>query len=673
MLITADRLLAGAEEKLSNAEKARRERSRTAVKGIVDIDLSEDGSRVLVSLGDRIFVLDRTTGTSREVLGLLGGRRASRGPPDGEGQPFDPHLSPDGKRVAFVQDGDLWVINDEGDPSRLRSPPFGRTDRQRLTRHPADMEYGVAEFVAQEELGRRRGHWWSPDSRSLVFQRTDARKVDTVYVADPRHPEVAPVPFKFPRAGRPNAIVDLGIVSVDRNAPPRWIAWDLARWPYLAKVEWPKRGPLCLVVLNRAQTELALLSVDPVSGAIRTLLTERDPAWVNLPPGSPAWLEDGSAFLWAKEKTSGWTLELHDATGAHVRSVTEPPFGLREIVGVDENGRAAIVLGATDPREEHVWRVPLDGAKPVALTTGGGVHGAMFEHGTVVISSSLRSGGNSVTALRANGERRELPSVAERPKLVPTTRLASVAAGGRTYHTAITRPRRFDAGRRYPMLLKVYAGPGVKTVVDALDTYLLDQWYADAGFVVVRVDGRGTPDRGRQWERAISKDFITIPLGDQVMVLQALGKRHPELDLERTGIFGWSFGGYVSTMAALLRPDVFRAAIAGAPVMDWQLYDTAYTERYMKMPEENAEGYQHTSALSHAPKLDRPLLIIHGVTDDNVHFAHSLAFIEALYVAGKRAEVVTLSATHMVPDPKLSFAREKVQVDFFREHLGGEG
>ena len=220
------------------------------------------------------------------------------------------------------------------------------------------------------------------------------------------------------------------------------------------------------------------------------------------------------------------------------------------------------------------------------------------------------------------------------------------------------------------MLLKVYAGPHVTMVTAARDAYVMDQWYADAGFIVVRSDGRGTPNMGRAWERAILEDLIAIPLADQVDALHAVAAHHPELDLARVGVFGWSFGGYFATMAVLLRPDVFACAIAGAPVTDWSLYDTAYTERYMRTPQQNPEGYAATSALTHAAKLVRPLLVIHGITDDNVHFAHTLALIEALYVAGKRAEVITLSATHMVPDPKLNAARERVQIDFFRQHLG---
>jgi dipeptidyl aminopeptidase/acylaminoacyl peptidase len=210
-----------------------------------------------------------------------------------------------------------------------------------------------------------------------------------------------------------------------------------------------------------------------------------------------------------------------------------------------------------------------------------------------------------------DGRRHGLPSVAERPELVPTTQLESVSVRGRELYTSITRPQNFDASRRYPVLVRVYGGPHVSNVLDARNAYLLDQFYADAGFIVLRADGRGTPNR-----------------------------------------------------------DVFKAAVMGAPVTDWALYDTAYTERYMQTPQQNPGGYAHASALTHAAQLRRPLLLMHGLTDDNVHFAHALALIEALYTVGKVIDVVALSSTHMVVDPKLNFVREQVQVEFFRRHLG---
>jgi len=634
-LATVDELIGHTEEKLSDAEKARRERTRTATRGVVDIDVSDDGRTVLVPLGGTFHVIDRTTRHRRVV--------------DPGGAAYDPHLSPDGASIAFVRDGDLWVIANDGAPKQL-------------THHPDGLEYGVAEFAAQEELGRRRGFWWSPDSTQLVFQRTDARGVDTIYVSDARHPETAPVPFKYPRAGRPNAIVDLGVIAAT-GGDPRWLTWDLATHPYLVDVFWD-HGPLAALVLDRDQTDARLLAFDPAGGAGKQLLAEHDDAWLNVDVGAPRWLEDGSGFLWMTEKTGEWTLELH--AGGAIRTLGTPP-GLRSLVGV-ENG-AAIVEAAADPTLQDVYRVPFDGSAPVRLSGGDGFAQGSARGGSVVVNSLLAKGGRAEYVVAGSG-RHVLPSVAEQPTLVPTTVLETVELAGRTHHVAITRPRAFDPKQRYPVLLKVYGGPHATMVVAARDSYVMDQWYADAGFIVVRSDNRGTPYRGRAWERAILKDLVTVPMDDQVAALQAIGARYPELDLSRVGIFGWSFGGYMAAMGVLLRPDVFKAGVAGAPVTDWALYDTAYTERYMKTPQDNPDGYKATSALTHAAKLERPLLIIHGITDDNVHFAHTLALIQELYVAGKSAEVITLSATHMVPDPKLNLARELVQVRFFRQHLG---
>ena len=259
-------MLGQAEEKLSDAEKARRERTRTATRGVVDIGVSDDGKTVMVPLGGVFHLLDRASG-KRVVV-------------DPKGGAYDPHLSPDGTTIAFVRDGDLWTVAPGGEPKQL-------------TKHPEGIEYGVAEFAAQEELGRRRGFWWSPDSKQLAFQRTDARGVDTIYVSDPRHPEKPPVPFKYPRAGTNNAVVDLGIVSAG-GGQPKWMTWDLAKYGYLAAVDWSS-GPLTAVVLDRDQTEVAVLAFD-ASGNPKPLLVERDEAWINVNVGAPRWLDDGSGI-----------------------------------------------------------------------------------------------------------------------------------------------------------------------------------------------------------------------------------------------------------------------------------------------------------------------------------------------------------------------------------------
>lgn len=606
---------------------------------MVDADLSDDGTTVMVPIGGEFVLIDRATGARRAI--------------DPGGAAYDPHLSPDGAHIAFVRDRALWVIDTKGGAARaLTTPPEGHED-------------ATADFAAQEELGRTRGYWWSPDGTSIAFQRSDLRPVDTIYVADPRHNDRPPVPFKYPRAGTKNAVISVGVVGLEGGAPMMF-AFP-AGVEYLASVTWTANAPLTALVLDRDQDDVWVLELDVGTGKPRELHHEHDDAWINVNVGAPKWLDDGSGFLWLTEAPGEWVLERRDRDGKLVAQLTKPELHLHHLAGID--GTAAIVVTTPDQTRQEVWRVPLDGAAPSRVDSRKGVANVKkVKSGVVAIETQQSAGGWIVTAVSAGGER-VLPSTAETPSLVPTTVLETVELGGRVHNVAITRPRAFDRSKKYPVLLRVYGGPHALTVLDARDTYVMDQWYADAGFIVVRSDNRGTPSRGRVWERAILKDLITVPLEDQLGALHAVAAKHPELDLARVGVWGWSFGGYVAALAVLLHPEVFTCAVAGAPVTDWALYDTAYTERYMKTPQANADGYKATSVLTHASKLVRPLLVIHGITDDNVHFANTLALVEALYLAGKRAEVITLSATHMVPDPKLYLARERVQIDFFREHL----
>ncbi|HUS28164.1 MAG TPA: prolyl oligopeptidase family serine peptidase [Kofleriaceae bacterium] len=617
------------DENLSDAEKARRERSRTATRGIVDVDVSADGRWVMAPLAGQFLLLDRTTGAKRTL--------------DPKGDAFDAHLSPDGTHIAFVRDGSMWILDVAGGAAR------------QLTKHAEGIEHGSADFAAQEELDRYRGWWWSPDSKQIVYQLTDTREMDTIYVADARHPEKAPVPFKYPRAGRKNAKVSLARVGIDGKDLGA-LPWDNVAFEYLARVSWPANGKLTISVLNREQTDLKLIAFDD-AGKATELLSEHDDAWIVLPgqrsgfghaPGTPLWKPDGS-FLWMSEKSGEWAIE----------GLAIPKF--RNLIGLDGN-EPIVEIEGSDPLRSKIKRGAWE-------SKDDGVTDAHFENGILVVTCLLTNGGARAYAVTKDGKEIELPSVAETPSLVPTTKLESVTLEGRTHYTSIMRPRSFDTAQKYPVILKVYGGPNAQYVDASRDSYVMDQWYADAGFIVVRSDNRGTPNRGHDWERAILKDLITVPLADQIGALQALGAKHPEMDMARVGVTGWSFGGYFSAHALLQRPDVFKAAVVGAPVSDWKLYDTAYTERYMREPRNNEAGYASASVLTYAAKLSRPMLIVHGITDDNVHFAHTLALIEALYIAGKRAEVITLSSTHMLPDPKLSLAREQQQIDFFRQHL----
>jgi dipeptidyl-peptidase-4 len=646
-VLDAETLLGGGEEALSAEEKARRERMRKATRGIAGYQLSADGRRLLVPLSDRLFVVPRD-GAPATALDT------------GDGFPYDPRLSPDGTRVAYVRDGDLWVAALAGGPPR------------RLTTRPGpEIEHAVAEFVAQEEMGRTRGHWWSPDGTVLAYQRSDLSRVDTLWVGDPAHPERAPTPFRYPRAGAADAEVTLGLIPATGGATT-WVAWDRARWPYLCRVTWTDGAPLTLLVMNRAQTELAVLAVDAASGATGVLHTETDAAWLNLPsPALPAWLPGGAGWLWASEREGAWQLERRAADGTLAEVLVGPEAGLQEVAGLDPRSGLAWFEASTDPTQTQVWTVPATGGAPRAVTDAPGVHAVTVgPAGGAVVASSPQAGGHRVWVHAPDGTPvAELPSVAEPPPWQAQVQWTTAAVDGRVHHAAIIRPRAFVPGRRYPVLLHVYGGPGHRMVAATPRAFTLDQWYADAGFVVVAVDGRGTPNRGRAWERAIHRDLATIPLDDQVDALRALAAAHPELDLERVGVYGWSFGGYLSGLAALRRPDVFRAAVAGAPVTDWGLYDTFYTERYMDLPSENPEGYRATSLVQGAAALTRPLLVIHGTTDDNVHVAHSLQLAAALFAAGRRVELLPVSATHMTPDPALALALHRRQLAFFREHL----
>jgi dipeptidyl-peptidase-4 len=693
VLARAETLLGGGEERLSAEEKARRERARLTARGIAGFDLSEDGARVLVPLSGRLFVVERLSGAVREL-------------PAAGGFPLDPRFSPDGMRVACIRDGDLRVL-DLG---------TGAGGERRLTAGAGPtLSHGLAEFVAQEEMGRREGYWWSPDSRTIAYEEADTAGVEVLHIADPMHPERAADSWPYPRPGHPNARVRLGLVPAAGGATV-WVEWDRESYPYLASASWRKEGPLTLLVQNREQTEEILLAVDPASGRTRRLLAESDDAWLNLFHSVPHWLPGGpeAGFLWISERTGEPRLELRAAGGRARRWLTPEGFGLRTFLGVDPAGAAAYVTASADPTQDHIWRVPLapsdaasarDG-EPAALTREPGIHHAVWarDGAASVWMETLLSGARSWTARRggdgsgrgkggnsgagrltndgATGDHRTgvssaaaadivrpLRSVGEQPSFFPNLELAAVGPLG--FRTAIVRPRAFRPGRRYPVLVHVYGGPTAQVARSDPWGYLLDQWIADHDFVVLAVDGRGTPGRGRAWERVVKGNLIDLPLADQVAGLQAAAAKYPELDLTRAGMFGWSFGGYFSAMAAMRRPDVFKAAVAGAPVCDWLDYDTHYTERYLGLPRQNPEGYRKSSVLTYCADLKVPLLIIHGTADDNVYFVHSLKMTDALFRAGRTYEFLPLPGfTHMVPDAAVQRALQERILSFFAAHLG---
>jgi dipeptidyl-peptidase-4 len=332
-----------------------------------------------------------------------------------------------------------------------------------------------------------------------------------------------------------------------------------------------------------------------------------------------------------------------------------------------------VITASPDRTSFGIYRVPLAGGAPQPLAAAPGEHDAIFPngaHGIFADSFSLANGSAGVAIRKADGSTiAVLPSKAESPPTLP--KVDYLTAGTKDFDTAVIRPADFKPGRKYPVILSVYAGPGVKNVVRAPRHALEDQCLADQGFIVVTLDGRGTPGRDHDFERAIKGDLIDAPLADQIDGLQGAAAKIPEMDMRHVGVTGWSFGGYFTNMATIRRPDVFEAGVAGAPVVDFDDYDTAYTERYLGIPQDDPKAYAVSNVLTYAANLQRPLLIMHGLTDDNVYFENTFKLTQALIKAGKPYNLLLLPGTHQLPDPVLRARVDERRAAFFKQELGG--
>ncbi|MBE2254030.1 MAG: DPP IV N-terminal domain-containing protein [Myxococcus sp.] len=632
-LLTPDALLQGASETLTAAEKARLERQRVSARGFTSFQLSPDGSRLLVVLSGKLYVVERA---NQKVTQLK----------TGDGACIDPKFSPTGTHVGYVRDNDVHVVE------------LATNKEARVTTGGTDVKpNGLAEFVAQEEMSRFSGFWFSPDGKHVIFQRTDHTGLERFGIADPMHPEAEAERFFYPRPGKKNAVVGLAIVALNKGKPVT-VTWDAAAFPYVTTVKWPKAGALSVVVQNREQTKAQLLAIDPKTGKSTLLVAEEDAAWLNVNQDVPHWLPDGSGFFWDTERHGGHELELRKADGSSAVSWVNPAAGYKGelgLVGFEPKSRTLYFLGGDDPTQTLLFK-SVNGAAPQrvkTLTEGRAVENAvMSEDGsTFVITATSTKAMPKLTVVKDGAKAGVLPSVALEPSLALNLELFTLGAP-HAMRAAVIRPKDFKKGTKYPVVLNVYGGPGHLEVLEVLRENLVLQWLANQGFIVVKLDGRGTPRRGRDYERAIKFDFATTTTTDQIDGLEQLAAKVPELDLSRVGVYGWSFGGYMAALLALTKGDVIKSAVAGAPVVDWRDYDTHYTERFLGLPDAQPKAYEVSSLLSYVKDAKRPILLIHGTADDNVYFLHSLKLSDALFKAGKAHAVLPLSNfTHMVPDP----------------------
>ncbi len=635
-------LLGGASEQLSAEERARRERSREGGAGIVGYATDAAVELAAFALSGRLFTAELRAGTAREL--------------PTPGPVIDPRPSPDGRHVAYVARGALRVVSAEG-----------ADDRALTTPEAEEVTYGLAEFVAAEEMSRSRGFWWSPESDRLLVARVDDTPVRQWWISDPAHPDREPHRVRYPAAGTPNADVRLFVVDLEGTRTE--VSWDRARYPYLARVHWSAAGAPLLLVQARDQRAQLILAVDPDTGATRMVHADEDPEWLELFPGVPCWSPSGQLVRIADE---GGARRL--AVGE--RPLTGPQLHIRAVLDVSADdvlvsASAGTEAAAPEVGEVHVYRVNELGVERVSEEPG--VHTAVRSgEVTVLVSATLDRPGSRVRVLRDGKQTATVPSHAEDPGLSP--RVTLTQGGARRIPCAVLMPRDYAGDTPLPVLMDPYGGPHGQRVAAAHNPHLTSQWFADQGFAVVVADGRGTPGHSPAWEKSVKDDIAAVVLQDQVDALQALAGDFP-LDLDRVAIRGWSFGGYLAALAVLRRPDVFHAAVVGAPVTDLRLYDTHYQERYLGHPDEQPEVYRRNSLIDDAGLVDaagphRPMMIIHGLADDNVVVAHSLRLSSALLAAGRPHEVLPLSGvTHMTPQEEVAENLLRLQLGFLRRAL----
>lgn len=658
-LIDARALVPDAGE-LSEAEKARRERMRISARGVVEYSWDEQGRYILAPLEGDVFLAEREGGAVRRLT-------------ETEADEIDAKVSPDGNYVSWVRDQDLVVY----DLASGRETEVTNDGEGLIT-------WATAEFIAQEEMDRDTGYWWSPDERYIALQRTDESGVDIIPRLDITGGGATVIEQRYPRAGRPNAVVELYVH--DRQSGRRTKV-DLGTNTdiYLARVNWSADGRTLYVQRqSRDQKTLDLLSVDPATGASRVIVTQRSDAWVPLTHDFKA-LEDGN-FIWSSEETGWKHLYLYDRDGRRQRAITSGDWPVKSLDGVNQQTgdvffTASMRDGQELPIEQQLFRTRLrEDMTPVAVTPAGGWWSAsMNRTGTAFVGnySDLNTPPQS-GLYRADGtfvrwiEENRLD--ADHPYYPYASRRGEVSYGtlesdGHTLVWQMTTPPGFDPSRTYPVVMQVYGGPsggGVKRGWQSASNQLL----SEAGYVIFRLDNRGEGYRSAAFKQALYLKMGQPEIEDQVLAANYL-RSLPFVDDDRIAAMGWSYGGFM-TLHMLTEPKMGLAAAAvGAPVTDWSLYDTHYTERFMSTPDANPEGYAASDAVPQLDQLTGRMLLMHGMADDNVILENSTRVIDALQAASIPFELMLYPGQrHGVRGNERQLQQWRTYLDFLDRTIG---
>lgn len=672
LLVDSRRLLAS-ETPLSAEEQQRRERQRiSSLSGIVEYLFAPDGQALLFPLGGDLYYYDLRAAALRDTRAESADQPAKRNPQlrrlekpqpavvrqltATEASETDARFSPGGRYVSFIRDQDLFVIE-------LATG----VERAVTTDGDGPVQNGMAEFIAQEEMSRNTGYWWSPDERLIAYLRTDESGVELRERFEISAENVAVIRQRYPAAGTPNVKLALRIAEL---ASGRVTDADLGANPdiYVARVNWfPDGRNLAVQRQSRDQRRLDLLRIDAASGAASLLLTETSPTWVDL-HDELTFLERSRQFIWASSRTGYKHLYLYDLGGKLVRPLTAGAWMVvgdgdeRAVLGVDEaRGNLYFMANERSPLERHLYVTALDTSAPTRvrrITNEAGWHSVKLSPDARFFLETYstperpprvrlrRRDGTVIASLVENALDASHPYAPFLDHHVPTEFGTVPADDGQVLHYQVLKPRNFDPSRKYALIVDVYGGPGFQRVRRAwsggprTNEGFFRQVLAQNGYVVLTLDNRGTGFRGVAFERALHRHMGTIEVADQVAAVRRLS-REPWIDSGRVGVFGWSYGGYMALMCLFTAPEVFHAGVAGAPVTDWRLYDTHYTERYLGMPQTDAATYEASSVLSHAASLDGSLLVMHGMADDNVLFSHSTKLFKQLQDLRKPFDVMT--------------------------------
>ena len=624
MLVDSKTLGTGAE--LSEAEKMQRERDRslTGKRGILTYDWSPDGKSILVPIDGDLY-----------LASLDGAARRLTNTPGGE---LNPVVSPDAGYVSFVRDQNLWVQPLAGGEARAITTGGGGT-----------VHWGEAEFVAQEEMDRRTGYWWSPDERRIAVERFDEAPVQVATRAAIGATGTKVYEQRYPASGTPNVLVGLYVMNPDGTGRVK-VDLGTDRDIYLARVNWsPDGAALYVQRQNRAQTMLDLLRVDPATGAAMLVFTEKAAAksWINLSNGFRP-LRDGSLIWWSERDGHG---HLYRWRKGKWTQLTKGDWEVAGLIGVDEESGRLFFAGNKDGvLERHVYWVDLAAPGVVTrLTEPGWWNNAVIDgaSGQMIVTRSNRAQPPQAYLADADGERtlwvNENKVAGDHPYAPylashePTTYGTIKADDGTTLHWQMITPT-LEAGKRHPVFFQHYGGPHSQTV-DRQWANPLQQYLVDRGWIVFQIDNRGSANRGKAFEDHLWRAMGSIEVADQRAGANYL-KTLPFVDAAKIATFGWSYGGYMTIKMLEADPGLYAAGVAGAPVTDWALYDTHYTERYMGDPKRDAKAYAASAAIADAPKITDPLLIVHGMADDNVFLDNTTALAAKLQESNVRFEMM---------------------------------